>query len=69
MATEICFPFRALTVWLEPGWDFANWHLGNWFSRLRCQSVEGELVLLLGCRLAELQRSYRRAGPRLFVWL
>lgn len=46
MVTEICFPFKVLMVWLELGWDPADWHLGNCFSLLKCQSVKDQLIIL-----------------------
>lgn len=46
MVTEICFPFKALIVWLELWWDFADWHLGNCFFMLKCQSIEDQFIIL-----------------------
>lgn len=45
MVTEICFPFRVLSIWLELGWGFANWHPGNCFSMLKCESIEDQLII------------------------
>jgi len=46
MVAEIWFSFKVFMVWLELVWDSANWHLGNSLSRLKCQSIEDQLIIL-----------------------
>lgn len=68
MVTEICFPFKVLTVWLELCWDFADWHSGNCFFILKCQSTEDRLITLPWPLTSRVITVIAEWDCRLFMW-